>query len=228
MTQAEETIYQISTINNLTKKQFTGLVNLSSLRNFGDFGIGTLEGMDGELILFDNCFYKANQNLIVHQPELTEQSPFFTLTKFNPSSNLIYQVENETDFFQSIRSVYPHQDLMAIKAEGEFERLFIRSGEKKHPPYPSLKNILKTTVKKEFEKIEGTLVGFFFPNSFNGIVQEGFHFHFISGNHKIAGHLLEFTKAKLETTIDTKENLTILNPSQKPKPHGNKTSKGNS
>lgn len=228
MTHVEKTIYQISTINNLTKKQFTGLVNLSSLRNFGDFGIGTLEGMDGELILFENCFYRANRDLNVHQPKLTEQSPFFILTKFNPSPKSTYQVDNETDFFQRIRSAYHYQDLMVIKAEGKFEKIFLRSGEKQYPPYPELKNLLQNTVTKEFIQLEGTLVGFYFPNLFNGMVQEGFHFHFISHDHKIGGHLLKFTKARLKTTIDTKENLTILNPSQKPKSHGNKTSKGNS
>lgn len=212
MTQAEKTIYQISTFKKLLQKQFAGLVNLSSLKYFGNFGIGTLEGMDGELILSENSFYSANQNFDVHEPELTMQSPFFILTRFSPSSFSNYQVNNETDFFKKIHLAYSCGDLMAIKAVGKFDKLTLRSGEKKHPPYPELENILKTTVKREFEKIEGTLVGFYFPHSFNGMTQENFHFHFISGNRKIAGHLLGFTKAKLKTTIDTKENLTILNP----------------
>ncbi len=214
MTQAEKTIYQISTIENIKQKQFKGLVNLYSLRSFGDFGIGTLEGMDGELILLDNCFYKANQELEVHKPELTEQSPFCILTRFTSSSTSTDQVENELDFSKRIQSYYRHKNLLAIKAEGKFEKLTLRSGKKQFPPYHELENLLKNAVKKEFEHIEGTLIGFYFPTSFNGMAQENFHFHFISGDQKIAGHLLEFNKAKLKITIDTKEYLTILNPTK--------------
>ena len=58
----KDAIYQYSTINALLEGEFDGDVTLSSLKNYGDFGIGTFNSLDGEMIFLDGVFYSAKSD----------------------------------------------------------------------------------------------------------------------------------------------------------------------
>ena len=52
----KDAIYQYSTINALLEGVFDGDITLGSLKNYGDFGIGTFNTLDGEMIFLDGYF----------------------------------------------------------------------------------------------------------------------------------------------------------------------------
>lgn len=49
-------IFQLSTINALLEGVFDGNMSYGQLKQHGDFGIGTFNGLDGEMIAFDAAF----------------------------------------------------------------------------------------------------------------------------------------------------------------------------
>ena len=51
-----ETLTQISTIGALLDGVYDGVVTFGTLRQYGDFGIGTFEGLDGEMVGFEGSF----------------------------------------------------------------------------------------------------------------------------------------------------------------------------
>jgi acetolactate decarboxylase len=55
--------------------------------------------------------------------------------------------------------------------------------------------------------VEGTLVGFWFPEYVGGVNIPGFHLHFISADETKAGHVLEFEAANLKLEIDQSSGL---------------------
>ena len=45
-----ETLSQVSTINALLAGVYDGILTVGELKGYGDFGIGTFEGLDGEMV----------------------------------------------------------------------------------------------------------------------------------------------------------------------------------
>jgi acetolactate decarboxylase len=54
-----ETIYQVSLLQGLTFGDYNGSVSVADLKKRGDIGIGTFEGLNGELIAIDGKVYRA-------------------------------------------------------------------------------------------------------------------------------------------------------------------------
>ena len=54
-----ETLTQISTIDAILGGVYDGVVTFETLKGYGDFGIGTFEGLDGEMLAFDGSYYQV-------------------------------------------------------------------------------------------------------------------------------------------------------------------------
>ena len=52
-------LFQVSTSNALVQGVFQGAVTVRELKGKGDFGLGTFDGLDGELIMLDGVCYRA-------------------------------------------------------------------------------------------------------------------------------------------------------------------------
>ena len=53
------TVTQVSILSALLARRFDGLMACRELLKHGDFGIGTYDRMDGEMILVDGAFYQG-------------------------------------------------------------------------------------------------------------------------------------------------------------------------
>src|SRR5262249_42793812 len=51
-------VFQVSTLDALSLGIFQGALKFSQLREHGDFGVGTFDGLDGELVALDGSFYQ--------------------------------------------------------------------------------------------------------------------------------------------------------------------------
>ena len=56
-TQKRETVYQVALLQSLTQGYYDGIVKVSELKQHGDTGIGTFEGVNGEMIVLDGTVY---------------------------------------------------------------------------------------------------------------------------------------------------------------------------
>ena len=64
----QDTLYQISTIQNLSAGGYDGYLTLGQLKNQGDFGIGTFNRLDGEMIVLNNTVYQVKSNGTIVNP----------------------------------------------------------------------------------------------------------------------------------------------------------------
>lgn len=77
-------------------------------------------------------------------------------------------------------------------------------------PYnKSLVEMLADRPVFEGKNITGTLVGFWCPAYIGDINTDGFHLHFLSDDHNLGGHLMEFTAQSLEIGLDIKSTYQI-------------------
>src|SRR5215469_16603163 len=56
------TLYQVSTATALVEGVYEDDVQVSTLRKHGDLGLGTFEGLDGEMVIVDGHFYQLRSD----------------------------------------------------------------------------------------------------------------------------------------------------------------------
>src|ERR1035437_7958144 len=78
-------IYQLSTIEILMAGNYNGQKTIEYLSKKGDFGIGTFNALDGEMIIYKGIIYKAKSDGTVQQANANETSPYASLCYFSQS-----------------------------------------------------------------------------------------------------------------------------------------------
>ena len=82
-----ETLAQISTIDAILNGVYDGVVDFGTLKKYGDFGIGTFEGLDGEMLGFDGNFYQVKADGIAYPVSDSMETPFASVTFFEIDCN---------------------------------------------------------------------------------------------------------------------------------------------
>lgn len=72
---AAHEVFQTSTITALLEGAYDGDVTFGELRVHGGFGLGTLQGLDGEMIALDGEFWQAAATCIVRRIADDERTP---------------------------------------------------------------------------------------------------------------------------------------------------------
>ncbi len=203
-TQDRDTLYQFSTINALLDGHYHGEITIDELGKKGDFGIGTLHGLDGELVALDGEFYKVafdGQALLLAG---AETAPFAMVTFFEPDTSLILKSAANFEALEAyLDDLLPSRNLFyAIKIEGRFDYVKARSVAKQEVPYPPLIDVVKDQSIFEFEDVEGVMVGFWTPCYIQGVNLPGYHLHFITADRQGGGHVLGCSLANVTVHID--------------------------
>ena len=77
-------LFQTSTIEALLGGAFDGDVSLSEILQHGDLGLGTLNGLDGELIVIDGQAWKANRDCKLIRAPGSSRTPYAVVVPFSP------------------------------------------------------------------------------------------------------------------------------------------------
>lgn len=189
----KDAVYQISTLSALEEGCYDGTSSLKALRKFGDFGIGTYEALDGEMVLLDGNFYQIKADGKVYQPVNITRTPFAMITYFEPDAQIMLEHPMNLKELQAlIDSLLPSKNIFyAVKIEGDFHFIKTRSVPGQKKPYLRLIEIIKNQSTFETTDLKGTIVGYWLPEYMKGISSPGYHFHFLSADKKSGGHLLE-------------------------------------
>lgn len=100
---------------------------------------------------------------------------------------------------------YPY----AIRIQGTFPYLKVRSVPKQTPPYRPLVEVVKNQSIFELKNVKGTLIGFRTPSYMQGVNVTGYHLHFITENRKNGGHLLDGQFQNLQVEIDQMSDVRV-------------------
>ena len=206
-------LVQISTIDALLQGVYDGNTSLQTLSENGNFGIGTLNGLDGELILLDGNFYQVRDDGKIYQPELSACIPFASVTYFNPEKELQVEALSFIGLKTKIDSLMPGSNLFfGIKLSGNFKSVKTRSVPKQQQPYPPLVEVTANQPEFEATNISGTLVGFYCPPYVTGLNVPDYHLHFLSDEKDFGGHLLAFELESGTLHLDQINNFKLKLP----------------
>ena len=211
---APEIIFQVSTLDALMKGQFDGTTTFGRLKNLGDFGLGTFDKLDGEMICLNGQFYQVKTDGKAYEVKPSMKTPFADVTTFEADQILPLK---ELLNYQQVQTYLDEQLLdkdgyYAIKIEGLFRYLRTRSVHAQEKPYPTLTEAIANQVVFEYEQIQGTMVGFRNPEALQGTSTTGYHFHFISTDKSKGGHVLDCVMDDVQIAIDRSDGLKVAPP----------------
>jgi len=200
----KDVLFQTSTMNAIFKGVYDGEITYKELRQHGDFGIGTFNGLDGELFALEGKFYRIKADGIAYPVDDSMKTPFAVVTFFEPDKSvLLDETFDYKQLQQYLDNLLPTKDIFyAIKIEGTFKYIKARNIPRQNKPYPQFSEVVKSQLIFEFHNVEGTMVGFWCPAYLEEINVPGYHLHFITKDKKTGGHLLECQVQDVKIEID--------------------------
>jgi acetolactate decarboxylase len=205
-------IVQYSPMNFFASGQYDGFISLGDLIKSGDFGIGTIQGLDGEMIGEAGSFYQINNLGIVRQIASDELVPLAIVTSFNDTDSLIRcsDIASYSDLKRFLYEKMGEQDSpAAIKIKGSFKSLLVRSVPFQIKPYPKLEDVIKKQSIFHLKDVTGIMVGFRYPEALKEVGGCDYHFHFINDEKTKGGHVLDCSIHDSEVMFHTSRTFIL-------------------
>lgn len=185
-------VTQFSTLNALMAGCYQGTFKCGDLSRSGDFGIGTFDRLDGEMVMLDGAIYQICSDGSVKRPGSETLVPFAVVTTFRPEQKIelkgeysLAELQGKVDEWLSTTNIF-----YAVRIDGRFAEVRTRSVPAQQKPYKQLTEVVKNQPVFERRDVQGTLVGFRCPDYAAPMNLPGYHLHFISTDREFGGHLL--------------------------------------
>ncbi|HFU3729301.1 TPA: acetolactate decarboxylase [Streptococcus suis] len=189
-------LFQYNTLGALMAGLYGGSLTVGELLEHGDLGLGTLDSIDGELIVLDGKAYQAKGT--GEKPEVVEvpadmKVPYAAVI-FHEAEVIFKQRFEMTheELHQRIESYYDGENLFrSIKIKGTFARMHVRMIPKSASDV-RFAEVASRQPEYTAENISGTIVGIWTPEIFHGVSVAGYHLHFISDDLTFGGHVMDY------------------------------------
>jgi acetolactate decarboxylase len=175
---------------------------VAQLKTKGDFGIGTFNDLDGEMVFIDGVVYCLRPEGAAEIVSDQTRTPFAVATSFDGDTReTIARRMGWEELERTILDLIPSKNLLyAIRIEGAFDHVRARSVPRQSS-YRPLAEIAKVQTIFEYRDIRGTIVGFFTPSFLESVHLPGLHLHFISADRTRGGHLLAAAPREIEVAL---------------------------
>jgi acetolactate decarboxylase len=205
------TLFQTSTIDALLDGNYDGDITFAELEAHGDFGLGTFEALDGEMVALDGGFYRIRSDGRAYPVGGETKTPFAVVTFFEPAlSRTLETVTDLADLCAYVDRLSGETNVCCgVRVDGRFGYIKTRSVPRQRKPYPPLVEVVKNQPVFELYDVRGSLVGFRFPDYAQGLNVAGYHFHFITADRRSGGHVLECRLTGGELRVDREADLRI-------------------
>lgn len=195
-----------------------GTIILADLLKHGSTGIGTFDGLDGEVIILDGEVYQAvASGRVNHVTDLQAKMPFASVHYPADSQPVTLANANFPLLNGELVNKYELKNVFAaLRLAGDFSHVKVRVAPKQEEPYPSLLEVAKGQPTFIRNAVHGTIIGYYAPAIFGSVTAAGWHLHFISDDRHFAGHLLEFNAGQLTGNLQVfdalEQHLPVTDP----------------
>lgn len=211
-------MFQVSTLQALVAGYTRGVITVQELESLGNVGLGTFEGVDGEMILLDGVCYRAREDGTVVRPAPDAGVPFASVasvqggTEFDLDEALgIESLKSELTCM--VDDAFALNSMHIVTVNGSFDSVSARSESAYHAHHITLKDMLATTQREfVFEKVEGTLVCVYHPDFMDGINAPGWHVHFLSADQTRGGHVFDLSMVSGHAVMHRIDRIEIQLP----------------
>lgn len=198
----EKILFITAPVNALVEGLYREDTAISDILLRGNFGLGTFDDLDGEMVILDGIVYQMRSDGKAYKVKPEQKSPFACVTFFEPYS--FESIDSELTYKELLSfldSTLPSKNMIyALKIEGDFSYVRTRSVPKQEA-YKPLVEVAREQPEFTIENVRGSMVGFWTPNFLDKITVPGYHLHFITEDKKQGGHILDCNARKIKISI---------------------------
>lgn len=204
-------MYQVNSFAIFGQGDYDGFYSYSDILKKGDFGLGTFDALNGEMVMLDGKVFRIEAAGNPIRVDGSETAPLATFCKFDCDLSFEAADLSLDELKKEIDSRLPDENLFyAIRIEGQYKQITTRSIYAQSKPYRILTDVLKEEVRLESENVEGTAVGFRSPEHMEKALWKSYHMHFISKDETIGGHIHEAQLGDVVVKIDILDELNLI------------------
>jgi len=186
------TLFQVSTAGALVEGVSGDIVSIRTLKEHGDFGLGTFTGFDGEMAVLDGHFFQIRGDGSITEAPDEAMAPFAVVTHF--AADTTFVLKPFASFADLTAQLDAHREsenrFYGVRIDGTFP--FIRTRAVcKQPVGESLSNAADSQALFDIADVTGTMMGFWTPAYAKTVNIAGWHIHFLSDDRLTGGHLLD-------------------------------------
>ncbi len=209
----EETLFQTSTIGALVEGVYRGDLTIAELKNYGDFGLGTFNDLDGEMVVLDGQVWQLRADGRAYPVAEEVKTPFATVTFWQADwTATLDQPLTYEELQRYLDTLLPSGNIFyAIKISGQFRSVRTRTIERQTQPTRLVAAAARQPVH-EFSQVQGDLIGFWTPSYMKTVNVPGYHFHFLSADRQQGGHVLDVCIDRVDIGIDDTPRLRMALP----------------
>jgi acetolactate decarboxylase len=207
----EHTAFQAGTLDALMAGSYDGDLTVGELLSHGDLGVGTVAALDGELVVVDGAAFVVDGEATVHPVPDDRTTPFAVVCRFAPVAEAALGGPlTLAALHERIERLAPTgAEVLAVRVDGAFSQLRLRSVVRQQRPYPPLAEVTAHQREWVVSSAEGSLVGFRFPDASAGLEVPGFHLHFLAADRSTGGHVLDLVLEDGRVQVDVADELHV-------------------
>lgn len=206
-------LFQVGTLQNLLDGDYRGYWSFAEIEPEGDVGLGTFEGINGELVVADGAYWHVYPDGSVAEVDPNERTPFAQVTNFLPdrfgSVRGPLECGSTLDDFLATLSGLDEDVLYVATIRGRFSSITTRAIDKQEPPYRPLADLIPTQHEFLMTDVTGTMVLVHTPETLETFSPAGFHYHFITADHERGGHVLSCSVAEARAEFQEMTGIDI-------------------
>lgn len=212
-------IFQVATLQSLILGYFKKVIDVEELLKHGNIGLGTFENVNGEMIVVDGHCYQAQNDGKVIEVDKSTGVPFAAVETLN--CDRVFEID-KADSIEQLKIILNNKidedfglnSMHIAKIDAHFSVVHARSESQFVSQHIELKNVLSNTQKDfSFNNVDGTIVALYYPDYMDGINAPGWHFHFVSSDRTVGGHVFELSLINAKVSIDKISSIEIKLPS---------------
>jgi len=206
----DNSVYLSAPVNAMMKGFYRQNTPVRDLHRHGDFGLGTFNDLDGEMVMLDGRVYQLHADGNAYEVDGAVQTPFACVTFFSPDTVEEIEGDFDTAGFNSLlgRMIPSENMLYAVRIDGLFRRVEVWSVTRQEN-YRPVEETGENFPGFLYENIEGTMAGFYTPKFIKSLNLPGFHLHFMTADRSRGGHVNECRLERVRIALQHVPRLTL-------------------
>ncbi len=195
---AERSLYVSAPVNALIEGIYQENTRIADILRHGDFGLGTFNRLDGEMVVLDGEVYQLKSDGNAYSVTADTQTPYACVTFFSPDTEEeIERSLNFTELTALLERMIPSPNMIyAIRIDGRFDYIKTRSVPRQDS-YRPLVEVAREQPEFEYRNLSGVMTGYWTPMFMGALTVPGYHLHFLTQDRRHGGHLLACNTNKM-------------------------------
>lgn len=183
---------------------------VTSLAEHGDFGLGTFNDLDGELVMLEGRVYQLRADGQAYAVPAGTATPYACVNFFSADTVETFEESLDLPSLQRrLEQMIPSPNLIyAVRIDGLFAHVRTRSVPRQDS-YRPLVEVAREQPEFDFHQCEGTMAGYITPNFMADLTVPGLHLHFLTDDRQRGGHLLACSTRRITVALQHLPRLEV-------------------